>query len=409
VSGKARDNGEGSIYPYRNGFAAYAWVTTLNGCRKRKYVYGKTRDEVHDKWIQLLAEARKGPVATSTPTVEQHLKYWLKEVIEPNRAPLTYSTYETLTRLYLIPGLGAKRLDRLQVRDVQTWLNKVRQTCQCCAQGKDARRREETQKCCAVGRCCGQTPSLRTVSDLRTVLRSALSDATIEELISKNVASLVRMPATRRRKGQAWSSEEAQSFLESARIAGDPMYAAYVLILVLGLRKGETLGLTWEDINLEAAELSIRRQIQRVRRQLLHRETKTKSSDAMLPLPDICLAALGLRRRQWQQAKEDAGPAWQSSDLVFCTRYGSPIEPRNFNRAFTNRCVKAGVRRITVHDARRTCASLLVDLDVHPRVVMQILRHAQFSVTMEIYTQVSSKATREALRRLGERLETTDT
>jgi integrase len=57
-----------------------------------------------------------------------------------------------------------------------------------------------------------------------------------------------------------------------------------------------------------------------------------------------------------------------------------------------------------VHDARRTCGSLLADLDVHPRVAMQILRHAQFSITMEIYTQVSSKATREALRRLGESL-----
>jgi integrase len=65
----------------------------------------------------------------------------------------------------------------------------------------------------------------------------------------------------------------------------------------------------------------------------------------------------------------------------------------------------ARVRRITVHDARRTCGSLLADLDVHPRVAMQILRHAQFSITMEIYTQVSSEATRSALRRLGESLE----
>lgn len=67
------------------------------------------------------------------------------------------------------------------------------------------------------------------------------------------------------------------------------------------------------------------------------------------------------------------------------------------------RCEKAGVRTITVH-ARRTCGSLLADLDVHPRVAMQILRHAQFSITMEIYPQVSSEQTREALRRLGESL-----
>ncbi|GAB3174140.1 phage integrase family protein [Micromonospora palomenae] len=86
------------------------------------------------------------------------------------------------------------------------------------------------------------------------------------------------------------------------------------------------------------------------------------------------------------------------------TRYGTPIEPRNFQRSWQTRCEKAGVRPITVHDARRTCATLLADLDVHPRVAMQVLRHARFSVTMEIYTQVSSKATREALKRLGDSL-----
>jgi hypothetical protein len=72
---------------------------------------------------------------------------------------------------------------------------------------------------------------------------------------------------------------------------------------------------------------------------------------------------------------------------------GHPIEPRNFNRSWDARCRKTGVRKITVHDGRRTCATLLVDLDVHPREVMRILRHVQIAVTMEIYAQASSKAT----------------
>jgi integrase len=90
--------------------------------------------------------------------------------------------------------------------------------------------------------------------------------------------------------------------------------------------------------------------------------------------------------------------------MVFTTRFGLPVEPRNFNRSYDARIVKTSVRRITVHDARRTCASLLVDLDVHPRIAMAILRHADFSITMEVYSQASSAATREALRRLGESL-----
>jgi integrase len=174
---------------------------------------------------------------------------------------------------------------------------------------------------------------------------------------------------------------------------------------VLGLRKGEVLGLTWDDVDLDQGELTVGWQLQRVRRQLLHRQTKTEASDAPLPLPPICLAALQLRKAQQDEARAKAGKEWHNTGLVLTTRYGTPIEPRNLGRSYDNRITKAAVRRITVHDARRTCGTLLADLDVHPRVAMQILRHAQFSITMEIYTQVSSKATREALKRLGESLD----
>src|SRR6266536_2123483 len=364
---RARANGEGSIFPYRNGFAAYAWVRTPAGDRKRKYVYGPSRDAVHAKWVKLLDEAGQRPVATKVPTLGEYLT------------------------------------ERL--RDVQRWLNSVRQSCQCCVQAKDARRPQKRRRCCAVGACCRQVPAPRTVKDLRTVLRSALSHAMSDELISRNVAAMVKTPRGRSRKAQAWSSEEARRFLESARDDGDRLYALYVLVLVLGMRKGEVLGLRWEDVDLDAAQLTIELQLQRVRRQLLHRETKTEASDATLPLPAICVAALRLRHAEQARDRLAAGPAWQgAAGLVFTGRFGTPVDPRTVNRAFTARAARAGVRRITVHDARRTCASLLADLDVHPRVAMQILRHADFAVTMEVYTQVSSKQTREALWRLGESL-----
>jgi integrase len=402
---RSRANGEGSIFPYRNGFAAYVWVNKPDGKRSRKWVYGPTREEVHDKWIKLHTRAKAGLVATRVPTVGEYVTTWLADVVKPNLAPLTYATYETFVRLYIVPGLAGKRIDRLQVRDVQTWLNRIRQTCQCCAQGKDAARPSAKRRCCAVGTCCSDTPSARTVSDIRGTLRSALSQAVIEDLITKNVAALVKLSTPRSRKGKAWSGEEARRFLESARADDDPFYAAYVLVLVLGLRKGEVLGLVWDDLDLDAGELTVGLQLQRVGGQLLHRETKTEGSDATLPLPGICVAALKIRKDQQAEARSAAAVTWRGSTLVFTTRFGTPIEPRNFNRSYDARIAKAGVRKITVHDARRTCGTLLADLDVHPRVAMQILRHAQFSITMEIYTQVSSKATREALKRLGESLD----
>ncbi len=401
MAGRSRANGEGSIFPYRNGFAAYVWVRTPAGKRTRKYVYGQTREVVHEKWLKLHQVAKAGPVATTVPKVREYLNYWLTEVIRPNRAPLTYVNYELFVRLYIVPGLGEKRLDRLQFVDIQGWLNKIPKICQCCAQGKDARRAQRKRRCCAIGECCGETPSARTVRDIRDCLRSALNHAIRQELITRNVAAIVTLPTVRKHKGKHWSSEEARAFLESARADHDSLYAAYVLILTLGLRKGEVLGLTWSEVNFESSELSIGLQLQRVQRELLHRATKTEASDDTLPLVDICYAALQARQKEQEAARALAGRAWQGAGLVFTTQFGTPIEPRNFNRSWDQRVNRAGIRKITVHDGRRTCATLLVDLDVHPRQVMRILRHAQFSVTMEIYAQASSKTTRDALKRLG--------
>ncbi|MFE7646460.1 site-specific integrase [Streptomyces phaeoluteigriseus] len=401
MSGK-RGNGEGSIYPYKNGFAAYAWVTTPEGDRKRKYVYGKTREDVHDKWIKLHSEAKQGPVVTSSPTLGQYLARWLREVVEPDLKPKTAETYAMHVRLYITPGLGSKRLDKLSVRDVRSWVNTLLEECQCCAQGLDAKR--ETPRCCAVGDCCERIPSRRTVQDARAVLRSALTNAMTEELIPKNVAGLVKVRSARKKKRHPWSVEEARQFLEAANAAHDPLYAAYVLILVLGFRRGEVLGLTWENVNLDAGEISVQMQLQRINRRLVHDETKTEASTAVLPLPEICVAALRRRQKERELAKQAAGELWSDSDFVFTTRYGTPIEPRNFNRRFVDRSARSGVRQIRLHDTRHTCGSLLAALDVHPRVAMQILRHSKIAVTMEVYTHVPSEATRRALRKLGKHL-----
>jgi integrase len=407
---RGRGNGEGSIYPYRKGYAAYVWVTTPAGQPARKYVYGQTREIVHEKWIKLQAKAEQVPIPTVTPTLAQFLARWLTDVVEPNLEPATYAYYESMVRLYIIPGLGTKRLDRLQTRDVQTWLNKQATVCQCCVQGKDAARPEDRRRCCTIGQCCKDYPSRRTVQAARNTLRAALNHAkTSDELVSRNAAAYVKVPTPprRRRKGSVWSVEEASRFLASARDDGDPLYAAYVLILVNGLRKGEVLGLTWPSVDLDGGELDIAWQLQRVRSELIHKKrTKTEDSDAddSAPMPDICSAALRLRRDEQDAAREQAGELWHPSDLVFTTRWGTPIEPRNFNRSFDARCAKAGVMRIRVHDTRHTCASLLAALDVHPRVAMRIRRHAQIAMTMEVYTEIPDDVTRAALKKLGDSL-----
>ena len=162
------------------------------------------------------------------------------------------------------------------------------------------------------------------------------------------------------------------------------------------------LGLAWNQVDLDDAELCVGEQLQRVRGQLVRREVKTETSEAPMPLPELCVAALKIRKRRQDADRDRAGDGWIDTGLVFTTRHGTPIEPRNFNRSF-DRCVAAArVPRITVHGTRKTCASLLAALDVHPRVAMRILRHSKIALTMEIYTEAPSDATRDALRKLSD-------
>lgn len=211
-------------------------------------------------------------------------------------------------------------------------------------------------------------------------------------------------PKRKRRKRHSWTVDEARRFLESARRDDDVLYAAYVLVLVLGLRRGEVLGLTWERIDLDTGDLYVDEQLQRARHQLVRRQTKTDSSDAPLPLPELCVTALKLRRAQQDadvpgQARGGSIPGWSSPRST---------APRSSHATSTAASTAASARRAFPRSPctapGRPCGSLLATREVHPRVVMQILRHSKIALTMEIYTEVPSAATRAALKKRGRRL-----
>jgi hypothetical protein len=172
-----RGNSEGSLYQSSDGWRGYVWCNRPDGTRYRKYVRGRTYDEARQNWVTLRDQASRGPVSSSLPKLDEFLTYWLKEIVEPNLAPKTYEKYEMFSRVHIIPYLGGKSLDKIQVKDIRQWLNKLAITCQCCAQGKDAARPEGKRRCCAVGICCGETLSPRSRKDARDTLRAALTCA----------------------------------------------------------------------------------------------------------------------------------------------------------------------------------------------------------------------------------------
>jgi integrase len=312
--------------------------------------------------LDLLRKAETGqPVDTSSRKLADYLTYWLAEVVKPTLRPTTYAMYETFVRLYISPALGSKRLDRLNVADVRRFIAALQ------AQGA----------------------SPRKVQAARAILRSALSNAVTEELISRNVATLVKVPRPPRYRLRPWEAEEARTFL--AATTAHRLHAAYVLVLTLGLRRGEVLGLGWDEVDLERGEIHVLWQIQRINGELRRVRVKTDNSDDVIPLPPICVEAL--RAKEATRRPGDV--------LVFTSAAGTPVDPRNFNRSFTLACHKADVRRIRVHDTRHTCASLLRSLGVDLSVIKDILRHSQISITADVYIHVTTEQQREAVALVG--------
>jgi integrase len=371
-----RNNGEGTIYRRKDGrYEGAAYFLTTSGKRKRVRVYGATRQEVHDKLTEAKVRSQQGiPVPDRSYKLGEYLDYWLEHVVRTNRRPKTYEQYEIAARLYLKPGLGSRQLIQLSVPIVQSFLNqKIK-----------------------------EGHSIRKVQIIRTALSAALTRAQREELVGRNVARLVELPEWQRQEIYPWSAVEAKQFLDAAR--DHVLQPAFLLLILYGLRRGEVLGLRWRDVDFEKGEVRIRQQLQRVGRELAVGPLKTKASQRKLPLLGLVRQALMVHQKRQRIISHAASTARKGTatteELVFTTRIGSPIEPRNFVRSFWSICEASEIRVIKLHHLRHTTATLLKNLGVPARDAQLILGHSNITTTQELYQHDDLTVRRDALRRV---------
>jgi integrase len=225
-----------------------------------------------------------------------------------------------------------------------------------------------------------------SVRYIHAVLRCALEKAVDLKLIARNPAASARPPKIRQEEITPLDVEQVQVLLEAAK--GDRFECLYVLSLMCGVRMGESLGLRWSDVDLEAGSLRIHRQLQRVREGggLVFSEPKN-ASRRTIDLPQRTLEALVNHRRRQLELQLRAGAKWQDNDLVFSTTIGTAVDAQNVvNRHFKPMLRRAGLPDIRWHDLRHTCATLLLSRGTHPTYVQKLLGHASVQLTLDRYS-----------------------
>lgn len=377
-----RGKSEGSIYERGDGrWAACVDLGFIDGKRVRKTFYGATRKSVAGKLTDALGKQQRGAVVKTNDqlSVDTYLDRWLANV---SVRPKTKRQYEQVVRLYLKPAIGPVRLARLDPDQVRSLVL-----------GLERR---------------GLSP--RTATLARDVLRIALAQAVSDQLIARNVATLVRRPKGRRKECATLSNDEARALLDA--LDGHRLGAVVTCGVALGLRLGEGLGLQWSDLDLNTSRMKIQHALQTTgkRRELV--DVKSRESNRTLALPAVVVRMLTAHKAAQAARRLAAGKEWQKSDFVFTTGVGRPLDgtlvtrdlkrilartwlggrsgckhPRLRERA----CLDCGASQLPIvsfHGLRHSCASLLLAAGVPIRDVSELLGHSDVRLTLSSYAHV---------------------
>lgn len=357
---RRRGNGEGTISRRKDGRWEGKYTVHTPAGPKRRALYGQTRAEVAEKLAKAISDRSSGlsNFDAGSITVGEYLERWLNDSAKGSVRASTHVSYEGQLRRYVVPVLGNVKLKKLTAAHVQGLYRSMQDS--------------------------GLSP--RTVRYAHAVLRRALKQAMRWGMIPRNPCDDADPPKAGRDEMKPLDREQARQLISVARSDGDRLEALWLLALHTGMRPGELLGLKWEDVDLEARTLLVRRTLSP---QGVFAAPKTARSRRRIDLTTGSIETLRRHRKAQLEERLARAGLWQDQDLVFPSSVGTPLSHRNAVRAFKSLLQRAKLPETTrFYDLRHTCATLLLSRNVHPKYVQELLGHASIALTLDTYSHV---------------------
>ena len=374
---KKRANGEGSIRKRKDGRWEGRYTAghdSETGKAIYKNVLGRSQAEVKEKLKQAIGEAQALDITKAGKyTVGEWMEVWFQDYAKIKVRPSSHQTYQGYIHNHIRPNIGDIPLEKLTSLDLQKFYKKL------LAQGRVDRVEAKGQP---------KGLSAKTVRNIHQILSSALKLAQEQRLILTNPAEGCALPRVEHQEMKTMTTVQLASFFREARESG--VFELYYLELATGLRRGELLGLKWEDIDLERGDLRVRRQVSRINGEVVEAPLKTKNVYRTLPLAEDTVSVLKEQRRK-------VG----NSPWVFPSPNGGPISPDSVLHMLHRVLKRAGLPKVRFHDLRHTFATLALQNGVDVKTVSGMLGHFSAGFTLDTYAHITSAAQRQAAQTMG--------
>ena len=364
-----------------------------NGKRMRQAsTFQGTKGDAEDEMVRLLRKLATGTyVANNRMTVAQYLEHWLSSYAKTSVSERTYERYEGIVRQHLIPALGRHKLARLRPLHISAYYAEALESGRVQRKRKPKKGEKQPEERPRKGL------SAQTVTHHHRVLREALRQAVRWQMLSVNPVDAVRPPRVERKEIAPLDESGVQILLKS--LEGTRLRTPALLAVGTGLRRGELLGLRWQDVDLKAGRLSVRQNLQTTRSGLIFKSPKTAKGRRSVSLGGSLVAALKRHKREQVAKRLRMGPVYQDRGLVFCEDDGAPWSPDCFSAEW-HKTMKAQGRQVRFHDLRHTHATLLLRKGIHPKVVSERLGHSTVGITLDTYSHVMPDMQDEAAQKL---------